>query len=373
MLSRPSGGSRDGGGRTLEFRGDFDALRTLAAVRPAEVSTTLLEAPQRRCVSSARTAHPGLARGAMLLGASGEPHLFAFSRVERGEQVEYLVALNNSRTDTAAADLATCQPAGARLRVIFNSKSPDLPGGAALTAGADGRVAVSLAPLQCVVWQAEARLPTPGLPALHHPCRSGRRVGDGLRHGRSLAGHVIPERQELRADVSGGDGFAEVTFVMARASRPGQYELLGTDDAPPYRVFWRPPADLAPGDELTFIATVDDLRGHRASAEIDQVHVAPGSLSFGIRGAAVPTLTRQPGPLVSAKAGGDLTLSVSAKGTGPMEYRWLHDGIEIAGASRPALRLRKVTAESAGRYVALVHDAEGTAISAGTLVRIDPE
>ena len=160
---------------------------------------------------------------------------------------------------------------------------------------------------------------------------------------------------------------------MARASRPGQFELLGTDDAPPYRVFWRPPADLAPGDELTFIATVDDLRGHRTSAEVDRVLVAPGSLSFGIRGAAVPTLTRQPGPLVSAKAGGDLTLSVSAKGTGPMEYRWLHDGSEIAGASRPALRLRKVTEESAGRYVALVHDAEGTAISSGTLVRIDPE
>jgi len=325
-----------------------------------------------RRLAGLRTAHPGLARGAMLLRASGEPHLFAFSRVERGEQVEYLVALNNSRTDTAAADLATCQPAGARLRVIFNSRSPDLPGGPALTAGADGRASVSLDPLQCVVWQAEARLPAQASPpSITFAAPAARSVMTFT--ARSLAGHVIPERQELRADVSGGDGFAEVTFVMARASRPGQYELLGTDDAPPYRVFWRPPADLAPDDELTFIATVDDLRGHRASAEVDRVHIAPGSLSFGIRGASVPTLTRQPGPLVGAKAGGDLTLSVSAKGTGPMEYRWLHDGSEIAGASRPALRLRKITAESAGRYVVLVHDAEGTAISAGTLVRIDPE
>jgi hypothetical protein len=55
-----------------------------------------------------------------------------------------------------------------------------------------------------------------------------------------------------------------------------------------------------------------------------------------------------------------------------MEYRWLHDGSEVAGASRPALRLKNVTAETAGRYVALVHDPEGTAISAGTLVRVDP-
>src|SRR5208283_1186779 len=141
---------------------------------------------------------------------------------------------------------------------------------------------------------------------------------------RSVDGHLIPERQEIRADVNGGDGFAEVTFVMARASRPGQYELLGTDDAPPYRVYWRPPADLAPGEELTFIATVDDLRGHRASAGAGRVRVAPGPLSFGIRGAAVPTLTRQPGPGISARAGDNLVLTVAAKGTGPLEYRWLH-------------------------------------------------
>jgi len=325
-----------------------------------------------RRLAGLRTAHPGLARGAMLLRDSGNPHLFAFSRVERGEKVEYLVAMNNSRTDDAAASLATCQPEGAGLRVIFDSRSPDLPGGPTLTAGADGRVDVTLAPLECIVWQAQARLSAPASPpevAFAAPA-SGSVI---TFTARSLAGHVIPERQELRADVSGGDGLAEVTFVMARASRPGQYELLGTDDAPPYRVFWRPPADLAPGESIRFLATVDDLRGHQASAEVDGIRVAPGPLSFGIRGAAVPVLVRQPGAGASARAGGDLTLSVSVKGTGPMEYRWLHDGREVAGASHPTLRLRNVTAESAGQYVALVHDPEGTAISAGTLVRIDPQ
>jgi glycosidase len=324
-----------------------------------------------RRLAGLRTAHPGLAHGAMLPRDSGNPHLFAFSRVERGEQVEYLVALNNSRTDTAAASLATCQPAGAGLRVIFDSRSPDLAGGPALTAEADGRVAVSLAPLECVVWQAKARLPAPASPP--GVTFAAPAAGSLMTFtARSVAGHVIPERQELRAQVSGGDGFAEVTFAMARASRPGQYELLGTADAPSYRVFWRPPADLAPGEELTFIATVDDLRGHRASVETDRVRVAPGPLSFGIRGAMVPVLTQQPAPAVSARAGADLTLSVSAKGTGPMEYRWLHDGSEIPGASRPALLLRNVTTQSAGRYVSLVHDPEGTAVSASTLVRIDP-
>ena len=128
--------------------------------------------------------------------------------------------------------------------------------------------------------------------------------------------------------MAGGDGFAEVTFVMQRASRPGQYELLGTADSAPYRVFWRPPADLAPGDELTFIATLDDLRGRRASARIDRMRVAPTSLSFGIRGAVVPTLTQEPETVEHIQAGRDLTLTVAAAGTGPLEFRWLHDGNE---------------------------------------------
>jgi glycosidase len=323
-----------------------------------------------RTLAALRTSHPGLARGAMLLRHGGQPHLFAFSRIERSERVEYLVALNNSRTETAGATLPTSQPAGASFRGLFDSRNPDLAGGPALVAGDHGNVSVSLAPLECVIWQAQAPLPAPG----SAPSVSFASPAAGSTFtftAQSVDGHVIPDRQEIRADVTGGDGFAEVTFVLERASRPGQYELLGTDDAPPYRVFWRPPADLAPGEELTFIATVDDLRGHRASAEIDRLRVAPTSLSFGIRGATVPFLTREPGPVESAAAGRDLTLAVSAAGTGPMEFRWLHDGSEIPGATQPVLTLKNISAGAAGHYVAMVHNREGTAVSRDVLVRLD--
>jgi len=324
-----------------------------------------------RTLATLRTSHPGLARGAMLLRESGQPHLFAFSRIERSERVEYLVAMNNSRTDFARASLATSQPSGAVLRVLFDSRDPGLAGGPALDVGARGRVDVSLAPLECTVWQAQAPLAVPAsAPSIMF---SAPASGSAFTFtARSVAGHVIPERQEIRADVAGGDGFAEVTFVMERASRPGQCELLGTDDATPYRVFWRPPADLAPGEELTFVATVDDLRGHRASAEIDRLRVAPTPLSFGIKGATVPFLTRGPGPLVRATAGKDLTLKVAASGTGPMEFRWLHDGAEIAGASRPALTVKNISAGAAGHYVAIVHNREGTAVSRDVLVLVAP-
>jgi alpha-amylase len=324
-----------------------------------------------RTLAFLRAAHPGLARGAMLLHASGQPHLFAFSRIERNERVEYLVALNNSRTDAVSATLATSQPAGAALRGIFDSRDPYLAGGPALEVGTLGKVAVSLAPLECIVWQAQAPLPASALaPSIGFAAPSS---GSVLAFtARSVDGQVIPIRQEIRVNVTGGDGFAEVTFAMKRASRPDQYELLGTADSSPYQVFWRPPADLAPGEVLTFIATLDDLRGHRASSVVDRICVAPNSLSFGIRGAIVPFLTHEPDPMESAPVGSDLTLEVSADGTGPLEFTWMHDSVEIAGASQPAFTIRNISADAAGHYVALVHNREGTAISRDVQVRVAP-
>jgi hypothetical protein len=185
-------------------------------------------------------------------------------------------------------------------------------------------------------------------------------------------GHVIPERQELRAEVRGGDGFGEVTFVLARASRPGQFELLGTADSPPYRIYWRPPSDLAPGELLSFIATFSDLRGHQASAEIDRLRVAPSDLSFGIRGAGVPFFTRQPAPVETAAAGKSVTLAVAASGTEPLEFSWLHDGEEVPGATGATLVIRQLDPTAAGHYRALVHNREGTVISRDIEVRGGP-
>jgi len=172
--------------------------------------------------------------------------------------------------------------------------------------------------------------------------------------------------------VEGGDGFAEVTFVLRRASRPGQYELVGTADRPPYRVFWRPPADMAPDERLGFIATVDDLRGHRASSEIDGITVAPTPIVFGIRGATVPLLTAQPDSVRTAKAGTDLALEVAASGTMPLDYAWLHDGRVVQGATGPGLRIGRIGAGDAGHYAAVIHNREGTAISHDILVQVSP-
>ncbi len=316
-----------------------------------------------------RARHPALRVGAMIPRLTSEPGLFAFSRIERRELVEYVTALNNSRTAPLTASVPTSQPAGAAVTRIFDSCTPDAPGAETIIADNAGAIRVTLAPLQFAVWRAAG-----ALPALSAPLQiSLVNPADGATLGfssREVDGLVFPTRREIRAEVSGGDGVAEVTFVMTRMSRPGQLELLGTDDAAPYRVFWEPPSDLAPGEKLEFIATVSDLRGHSAVAHVGGVTVAPTKIRFGIPGAKNPCILKTAPATLSVLAGTGFTLSVQADGTGPIEYQWLQDAERIAGATSATYSAIQAGAAQAGEYRVLVHNLAGTSISSVTVVSV---
>jgi glycosidase/predicted alpha/beta superfamily hydrolase len=320
-------------------------------------------------LAALRTSHPALRRGSTIVRPSANANLLAFSRIERVERVEYLATFNNSRTAAATAAVPTSQPAGATLRRLYDSQDGADKSMEVLTADAHGQVAVSLAPLQFAVWAATAPLtPTAQGPAVAITAPAG---GAELKFPlREKDGHAFPVRQEIHAEVTGGDGVAEVTFTLTRASRPGQAELLGTDDAAPYRVFWRPPADLAPGEELAFTATVDDLRGHRTAARAGGIKVAAGTPAFGQKGALTPVLKETPPPNLTVAGGAALTLAVRAEGTGSFEYQWLHDGAEIAWATGATYSVPQVSAAYAGEYRVLVHNPAGTSISPPTLVTV---
>jgi alpha-amylase len=323
-------------------------------------------------LAALRTAHSALSRGATLVRPTSAPNLFAFSRIERGERIEYLAAFNNSRTETATAAVPTSQPAGARLERLYDSRDRPDKSGESLAADAHGQVMVSLAPLQFGLWRATAALAVPAQgPGITFATPGNSAV---LAFPTSEEyGHVFPVRQELRAEVSGGDGVAEVTFAMTRASRPGQIELLGTDDAAPYHIFWRPPPDLVPGDELTFTATVDDLRGHRAAARIGGIKVAKGTPVFGLKGAVVPVIKEAPPPSLTVPGGGSLTLSARAEGTGPLYFQWQRNGLEIRGATEPTYTVARAGAAAAGRYRVLARGLAGTVIGPETIVTVAAE
>jgi hypothetical protein len=62
-------------------------------------------------------------------------------------------------------------------------------------------------------------------------------------------------------------------------------------------------------------------------------------------------------------------LLVGATGTAPLEYQWLRNGEEVAGATGPTLSLQPVPA-SAGCYRVLVRNRAGTVISAAAEVTL---
>lgn len=320
-------------------------------------------------LAAVRAGSPAFARGTLLPRPTGVPAVAAFSRLERDERVEYLVVLNNSRTTAAELHVPTSQPAGARMRRWFDSAS-DGPGDGGELATIDdaGRVAVKLAPLQFVVWRAEAPL-GPIIPATLR--WAAPQSGAVLTFAsREIDGTEVPIRQELRVEVGGGDGVGAVTFLLQRKSRPGQLEYLGTDDTPPYRIFWRPPADWAADDTAEFVATFDNLRGGVATARLVGVTVAPTKLQFGIAGATVPRIVEAPVAELSATLGETVEFTVRAEGTGPLEFQWLREGIELPGATAATLRLAKVTRAEAGSYRVMVRNREGTTLSAGTKLNV---
>ncbi len=317
-------------------------------------------------LAALRANHAALRTGAMLVRPTSDPAVFAFSRVDRTEKVEYFAAFNASRTASVTFTAPTSMRPGAGFAPVFSSDESNT----LLSTDAARHVTVTLAPLQFALWKAEAPLhpqydgtfppPTIALsnPAPNATLHFSQREADGL---------LFPSRQEIRAEVTGGDGFAEVTFALRRASRPDQLEWLGTDDAAPYRVFWNPPADLAPGEQLTFVATASDLRGQQVSTEVPGVTVAAPAqpIAFGIPGARGPVLTATSPRRVALNQGAasPTTLFAEATGTAPLAYQWLRDDEEIPGATNATLTVTK-----AGRYVVLVRNLAGTAISAETVV-----
>jgi alpha-amylase len=314
-----------------------------------------------RSLSEFRRSHAALSTGAMHLRETDDPRIFAFSRIHRDEGIEYVIAFNASRTETVPVTIATGQRDGvAFTRLHPSGVKDDRPG--KITTGAEGRLNAALAPLEFAVWRAHRRLPPAAPNAAPIEIRYVTPL-DGTRlafEPYEFAGITFPTRQELRVDVTGSDGFGEVTFLLQRSSRSHEYEVIGVDDAPPFRVFWRPPADLDPHETLTFIATYDDLRGRRQSTSIQGLQVqALHGVAFGIRGSAVPHLGQPPRERLRAASDRHRILEARAEGTPPLVYQWYHNDQPIPGATDPELHVD----DAPGRYRLRVHNVAGSTLS----------
>ncbi|WP_031075494.1 pullulanase-type alpha-1,6-glucosidase [Streptomyces sp. NRRL WC-3742] len=186
-----------------------------------------------------RRENPALADGAQIERyAADGAGVYAFSRIDAGQQVEYLVAVNNA-AEAKTVTLDTFS-AGTGFDRIYPSA------GSTLTSGADRRVTVTVPALSSVVFRANAKVAS-GAAA---PQLSVQPPADGS------TGLVT-----VGAKTDGG--FNRVSFAAQIGDGP--WQTLGTADNGKYAVT----QDLgaaAPGTVVRYKAVVQDPAGHLRSA-----------------------------------------------------------------------------------------------------------
>jgi pullulanase-type alpha-1,6-glucosidase len=185
-----------------------------------------------------RQSHPALRQGAQIHRYSQDgPGVYAFSRIDRDEQVEYIVALNNS-TSPAPAVFQTETPA-ASFSALYPASAPGL------SSDADGWVTVDLPALGFAIYQAQSQAALPETAA-------------GITIHTPQAGSPVGARFEIGASLD-SNAFGEVTFAVSVAG--GDYQVIGVDDNAPYRVFYNAEG-LPVGTQLAFKAILRDLAGN---------------------------------------------------------------------------------------------------------------
>ena len=186
-----------------------------------------------------RHQHEALATGAQIeLHAASGPGVYAFSRVDRTEKVEYLVALNNATTAQEVS--LTTLTDGATYAPLYGTE-------AAATASADGTLTLSVPPLGAVVLRADAPVTAAG-DAQAIAVQVGA-PADGLT--------------PVTADIA-DDRWAETSFAY-RVLGDDAYTALGTAETDQPRVF----ADfthLAPGTVLEVRSVSTDAAGSKVAA-----------------------------------------------------------------------------------------------------------
>jgi glycosidase len=229
--------------RVAEYNDD-DLIGTTATTADSNFRTTHPIYRHLRELSQLRDRHPTLADGAQIdRYADDEAGVYAFSRIADADDVEYVVAANNSeQAQTVTVD--TFSPRNRAFRGVWPLATRPL------RTNADGQLEITVPALSAVVYRANQAVPraTGPAPKPEFTAASGSTVGG---------------RAQIAVDVPGG-GFNQVTFAY-RPVGTTQWTELGTDDNAPYRVFHDVRA-LPKGTLLEYRAVVKDHSGNRAAA-----------------------------------------------------------------------------------------------------------
>ena len=200
--------------------------------------------------------HPALRNGAHQDRYSEpEAGIYAFSRLHRSQQREYVVALNNSESEKTAK-IPTYIANGAFTKVYG-------PGAQDLASDGERLLSVTVPALSTVVYESARKIP-----------RSKSAPGISLNTPEISA--ESNSRMLVSADV-GGSSFNEVSFYAKVGN--GGWKSIGTDDTRPYRVF-HDVSGIPDGKVVAYRAVVRDNVGHTRVSSVKRAVVPPPKLTI---------------------------------------------------------------------------------------------
>jgi alpha-amylase len=200
--------------------------------------------------------HPALRDGAhQHRYADDQAGVYAFSRIDRGQQREYVVALNNSEQARTAA--VPTYVAGRPFTRVYGS------GPAQIGTAADRTLTVTVPPLSTVVYESSGRIPA-------------STAAPAISLGAPTPAAESRGRMQVTADVA-GNSFNEVTFY-ARTGHGG-WQSIGTDDTAPYRVF-HDVSGLHAGTKVQYRAVVLDNAGHTRTSRTRDARVPAPAITI---------------------------------------------------------------------------------------------
>jgi alpha-amylase len=282
--------------------------------------------------------HPALRDGAQQHRyATDGPGIYAFSRIGRAEQREYVVALNNAE-EAKSATIDTWAPNRRYVKVYGR-------GPARVRTSGEAGLRVTLPALSAVVYESSGRIPAsaeaPTI-ALEEPSPSG----------------ASRARMRVHADVQ-GSSFYEVTFEAKVGD--GNWQSIGTDDNAPYRVF-HDVSGLETGTPIQYRAVVADNAGHTrasrvrsAEAPAPQITVVAPEQGTKVRG-QVRLLARTDPERASQsvtfqrQVGGGAWTDLGTDSSSP-DYTVVDDIAALGLAPGDSIRYRAVLTEAGGNQV----------------------
>lgn len=190
-----------------------------------------------------RDAHPALDQGAQIERyVTDGAGVYAFSRVDRGEKVEYLVAVNNAN-EPKTVDVTTLT-AGGVFAPLYGTDGPGV------TANAEGVASVSVPALGAVVLRADRQVTAPD-------------AASAIAVDVPAAGAGVTGVTPVSADVA--DSTWQETSFAWRVAGSDEWTPLGTAEDTTPRVF-HDTAGLAAGTLVEYRAISTDAAGQRAAA-----------------------------------------------------------------------------------------------------------